>query len=269
MTTIDARLNPAAAQAALDQALSEPEPSAAPASTMPEVEDAPDTSVTLVAGWYDRANELHTDAEVRELTGADEEALAKVKGNAKLLQTILERGTVRVGPEKATTAILDSLLVGDQTALLLAIRSATFGADVELEVICPHCSERQQTTVNLTKDVPVTPLEGYRDFDVTLKVGTARVFLPTGKVQKKVIAAGDKTGAELNTLLLAECVHDIAGVPVTPERIRALSMRDRQALLTELASRLIGPRLEEVSLPCQSCSEDIALPLDMADLFRL
>lgn len=238
----------------------------------PAAPPPPDTDVVLPGGYYDVLTGVTVcEAEVRELTGADEEALAKAKSNAKFYDTVLQRGVVRVGDKKADATLLDGLLSGDRDHLMIAVRVATYGPEVELEgIVCPTCAAKQDVTLDLTQDVPSKPLED-RTFEVALRRGTAVVTLPTGTTQRKLLEAADKTAAELNTILLSQCVQTLNGQPV----LGAASVReglgagDRAKIIDELGKRIPGPRLGEVSKACRQCSEEIELALTQPAIFRL
>jgi hypothetical protein len=86
----------------------------------------PSGEVKLLAGLYNSfTGELTDTAEVRELTGADEEAIAKITDYGRSLLAILERGTVKIGDKPATKEVLDKLLAGDRDYLLMKIRIVT------------------------------------------------------------------------------------------------------------------------------------------------
>jgi hypothetical protein len=243
--------------------------------SVPEVviPSLPDTTVTLAAGLIDPfENTVSTTAEVRELNGADEEAIAKLSDPGKALLAILERATVSIGDQPATKQLLGSLLAGDREALLLAIRKATFGSEVEVSTVCDKCPELQTFKIDLNKDVEVKNLDDPirdRRFTVELKAGLAKVNLPTGDVQTQIINATDKNSAELDTMLLAACVTEIGDQPVlSPNRIRTLGITDRRLLLDEIAQRNPGPQLSEIKKACGTCGQEVYLPLTLAELFR-
>ena len=243
--------------------------------SVPEVviPSLPDTTVTLAAGLIDPfENTVSTTAEVRELNGADEEAIAKLSDPGKALLAILERATVSIGDQPSTKQILGSLLAGDREALLLAIRKATFGSEVEVSTVCDKCPELQTFKIDLDKDVEVKRLEDPirdRRFTVELKAGLAKVNLPTGDVQTQIINATDKNSAELDTMLLVACVTEIGDQPVlSPNRIRTLGITDRRLLLDEIAKRNPGPQLSEIKKACGTCGQEVYLPLTLAELFR-
>ena len=243
--------------------------------SVPEVviPSLPDTTVTLAAGLIDPfENTVSTTAEVRELNGADEEAIAKLSDPGKALLAILERATVSIGDQPSTKQLLGSLLAGDREALLLAIRKATFGSEVEVSTVCDKCPELQTFKIDLNKDVELKKLEDPirdRRFTVELKAGLAKVNLPTGDVQTQIINATDKNSAELDTMLLVACVTEIGDQPVlSPNRIRTLGITDRRLLLDEIAKRNPGPQLSEIKKACGTCGQEVYLPLTLAELFR-
>lgn len=244
----------------------------------PVLEAPSDNIVELPGGLLDLDGSMFeqtflTTAEVRELNGYDEEKLGRIPRTApgRLLSAILEQGTVMIGHRKATSQLMDGLLVGDREALLLAIRIATYGKDLEFTLECPFCAREQDVSLDLKEAVPVVKLENQsdRNFEVELKVGTATCGMPTGKDQKVIANSENKSVAELNTLLLAGCVQSVDGMPVGIEGIRRMGLQDRSKLIAELGKRKVGPQFSDVSLPCQHCEETIALPLTLADLFQL
>jgi hypothetical protein len=230
----------------------------------------PDTDVELLGGLLDPINGLVSTAEIRELTGLDEEIISKITDPGKALLTILERATVKIGDEPANKETLDALYAGDRELLLLAIRKATFGSDVKLGPgACPSCSFEQVFEIDLSKDVPLKKLEGGHTFTVKCKVGEVVVCLPTGSTQKAIVTATNKTSAELDTILLKNCIESINDAPVlNMDDVRKLSLKDRRDILEEITNRNPGPQLSQIKVPCQSCGAEVPLPLTLAELFR-
>ena len=78
----------------------------------------------FLRGYKDNEGIMHTEFEYREMTGLDEEAIAKpkIKNNGALItRTILERCIERIGTikkedvkPKEWTEIIQSLAIGDQ-----------------------------------------------------------------------------------------------------------------------------------------------------------
>lgn len=266
---IDARVDPGAANQAVAEALQRP-------SDDVLIDLPPDGSVELPGGYVDPADgKLHTHAEVRELTGADEEALSKPevgKNLGRFTQLLLQRGVTRLGPfENPTNTIIGSLLVGDRDMLLLAIRRATYGNDLEMTVDCPACSETMEVKYDLAKDIPTkvmdNPLE--RTFLVSLRDGTQlTAVLAIGTDQEVILNAGNKTVPELNTLLLSRCLTDERGMPLGLEKVRALGIQDRRKILADITAKQPGPKYQSLDLECPVCAREFPLSLTLYDLFR-
>lgn len=230
-----------------------------------------DTTVDLPGGYVFNG-ELIKTAEVRELNGADEEAIAKAGGRSRALNILLQRGLVKLGSKEATKEDLDNLLSGDRDAIIVGIRRVTFGDGLDLVMRCYHCSEEQQTAISLTDDIPTRTLESELDRAWTMqtKSGPVDVALPTGVVQKKLMENADKSSAEINTLLLAGCVLSVNGVPsMGAHTALSLGMVDRTKIVDEILDRNPGPRLGEVKKACKACGELVEVPLSLLDLFRL
>jgi len=232
------------------------------------------TDVTLPGGYVTAEGALVKYAEVRELNGSDEEAIARAGSTGKVLAAMLQRGLVSVGGEKIDKDGLDRLLSGDRDAILIGIRRVTFGDTVEYAFACPLCRTDLTVTVDLSTDIPSVelddPIDGRRFTYTSKNSGEIIVSLPTGLTQKKLLENDDKTRAELNTIVLASCVLSINGVPsLGASSVLKLGMLDRENIIDEIIKRNPGPRLGEVKTTCEACGEDIPMPLSLADLFRL
>jgi hypothetical protein len=272
-TTINAASNPALAnkmaQEAFTPSVEITEEAGGPIQvTIPSL---PETTVSLPGGYIDIDGSVITAAEVRELTGADEEVIVKILEPGKALMSILQRATVSIGGKPATKEMLSSLLAGDRELLLVAIRKATFGKEITVISTCPKCTNEQTFEINLD-EVKVKELDDKladRSFSIKIKNGSARVLLPTGEVQEKIINSTNKNTAELDTLLLSSCVIEINDIPVMNQtQIRNLGMQDRRNILLEIANRNPGPLLNEIVKTCPDCGSEVDLPLTLAELFR-
>jgi len=232
----------------------------------------PSSEVYLPGGFIDFNGVLYKYAEVKELTGADEEALSKASSLYGVLQTALSRGLVNIGGEPVTTSDFDSLLAGDRDAILLGIRRVTFGNIIKQPSACQNCGTGDIWEIDIENDIPVSELDNPitdRVFSVKVKAGEVELGLPNGITQKKLLQAENKTPSELITIALAGCINSVDG-SVSMGRTTALELgiSDRETLITELYSRAPGPRLGEVSKACKACGKDTFVPLSLADLFR-
>jgi hypothetical protein len=264
---IDARINPEAANQAVAEAL---RPTDTPIIDLP-----PDGSVELPGGYIAPDGQVFTQAEVRELTGVDEEALARpevTKHLGRFTQLLLQRGVTRLGPfENPNNSLLGSLLVGDRDMLLIAIRRATYGSNLELSVECPACAEKLDLQYDLEKDIPTKKMEDplNRVFPYGLKDGRkVTCKLAVGVDQEAILNAGTKTVPELNTLLLSRCIADEAGVPLGVEGVRALGIHDRREILKAITEAQPGPQYQSLTVVCPVCAKDFPLSLTLFDLFR-
>lgn len=234
---------------------------------------APSNSNVSLPGGFLKNSEVIKTAEVRELNGSDEEAIAKAGSTGKSLNTLLQRGLLKLGAHDVSKEDFDTLLAGDRDAILIGIRCATFGETLDVNVSCPHCSDFHVNQINLIDDVPVKKLNdpvSDRTWIVETKLGPAEVALPNGIVQRKLMENIEKTSAEINTLLLSGCIVSLNGSPsVGAGTALSLGMADRSKILDSILERNPGPRLGEVKKACKACGEDILLPLSLVDLFRI
>jgi hypothetical protein len=231
------------------------------------------TLVELPAGFVNSSGALVKYAEVRELNGADEEELAKAASPGLALNTALIRGVVSLGDEAPTKKDFDTLLAGDRDAILLAIRKLTFGQHLRFKLPCGGCNVETNVVVDLDNDVEIATLDNPitgRSFSMETKKGTVVVNLPNGVTQKKIIESFDKSTPEIVTIILAGCIQSIND-ELSMGRSTALSLgiADREAIISEIATRSPGPRLGEVSKACEACGNELFIPLSLADLFRL
>ena len=248
----------------------------APPPVMP---DTTDVMVDLPAGWMTHEGLLVSSARCRELNGYDEEKLSRVdpsKNVAVYVTELLFLGVDDLGGQKPTKDVLRSLLIGDRDALMLGIRQATYGNEVEFKLTCTVCDNDSLIKVMLDEDVPVTKLEDphVRDFEVPLRNNRhATVRLLTGEAQEAVSEDNSKkTTAEITTVMLAKSVVAINGKPVMgrTEDVLMLSAADRQAITDFVVEHQPGPQLnKEIPVACSVCGEEYPILLGLPNLFRL
>ena len=270
MTTnsINAASNPALANNLISQATAEPEKVTQPAAITPPLE----TLVTLPGGYVSAAGEVVRTAEVRELTGRDEEIITKASSLNKVFPIILNRGVVSVGTEKATEEILDKMLAGDRDALLLGIYKATFGPNANLICWCGGCNESKEVEVSIDSDIKskvlVDPVADRR-FTVFGKDKEFLVQLPTGYTQKEITSNADKSMAELQTILLEQTVLEINGTPVISKgQVQGLGIVDRRKIGEEISKRAPGPQFNDVTIACSDCGGEVVVPITLGALFQ-
>lgn len=120
--------------------------------------------------FYPEDNPLSSgELEMRYMTAKDEDILTS--------QNLIRRGVVI---DKLLSSLvvdksinLDSMLIGDKNALMVAARVLGYGKDYKFEIDCPACGEHNKDSVDLTKlvekEVNFDGLEkGVNEFSWTL-----------------------------------------------------------------------------------------------------
>jgi hypothetical protein len=255
-------------------------------SALPEIPFPPDSHVKLNAG-VKIGETTHTDASVRELTGIHEETMARAIQTDNIfhfVDVLLQCGVEQIGDldPGETKKALKSLLVGDRDELILAIRMATYGNDLEVnEWICPGCGKKVDIIVHLNEDdqVPHVKLERPSDaqFELKLPSGkTAYMRLSTGADQAAMYEDNTLTESEKNSILLNRVVEQISDkdgrahvMAVEPHYIlNTLGLKDRHYMLKQLVERRPGPRYNEIKFKHEECGNEVSLALGVRDLFR-
>ncbi|MEV6309992.1 hypothetical protein AB0M10_15505 [Streptomyces sp. NPDC051840] len=240
----------------------------------PTIDDPGQTHVRLERGIR-RLDTWYRDAEVRELTGADEEAIAAAGSSSfRVFETLLLRGVRSIGGEPMDRKVAAELLIGDRELLVMGIRRATFGPDLEFEALpCSACGGLVDLTVPLT-DIPTVRLEDPErvEFDVPLRRGAvATVRLPTGEDQAAVMAVPGGNAARQDSELLARCVLRVRqddGTVTRRPAPTALPMSARKAIMAFLVATQPGPRYADYTWVHDECGEEVSLPVSLATLFR-
>jgi hypothetical protein len=239
--------------------------------------------VKLPGGLVLGDDEVITHARVRELTGADEEAIARASVSLNpfhFLNVLLECGVARIGdqPKSKTKELLKQMLVGDRDALIIGIRRATYGDTIEQEKwVCPECEGESDLSIPLD-DIPVRKLDSPADaeFDVALRKGrTARVRLATGADQLGVFENLKLNLKERDSLLLARTVLSVTEANGTVNSltglahgtVAAMNMVDRNKILRELADRQPGPRFSEVTFVHDICNKEVTVAVGIGEMF--
>jgi hypothetical protein len=254
----------------------------------PELRNPLDGPVTLPAGYRRiRTTDSGTSVDevrkawVRELNGEDEEKIAKVRtkdefGNL-FISTILECGLQRLGEEAPDKDDINSLVMGDQQFLLTEIARATYGDEIEYEKVrCLNCGEEFDVALSIKDDLPVKRLDSVDDADFEVKLTkdrVAEVTLPT--VEISALTTKAETDAEVNTILIANCVQRIRGpkgdvtVAGDTSAARRLGLVDRRRIVEEMGKRMPGPQFSDVRFKHEpGCGEEIRLGVSLVDLFR-
>lgn len=272
---IDPTIDPERANSAIASLLADDAP------TAPTIAPQPDGFVRLAGGLVRGldASEVSYEAEVRELTGIDEEYIDRVRAGRpdKFIEAIIERGTVSIGDHPSSKQLIGELLLGDAELLYMEIRRATYGDAIEYENIqCPHCGETMDLTIEID-DIPIARLEKSEDrfFDVPLRRGrVAHCRLPRFSDLISELANESLNDAERRTILLSRVVLSVtdasgntAPIAGSVDGARVLPTADRTAIIEALGKRKVGPKYNEVKFTHETCGEEVPFPLAMGDLF--
>lgn len=266
--TLNAASNPGLANKLAQEATADTNTAPEPA----KIKAPLDVVVDLPGGYISPDGEVYRTAEVKELTGRDEEAIVKANSLSKAMLLTLNRGTVSIGDLKATEDVLDKILAADRDAIMLGIYRATFGDTAELGAFCNGCKDVKTVSVDIAEDIPIVklndPLEDRR-FKVQGRKSEYTVILPEGKAQRDLATNTEKTTSELDTLLLEYCVVEIDGKTVMGKaQIQNIGLADRRTLLEEVISRNPGPQFDDLSTTCPDCGGEVVVPINLGTLFR-
>lgn len=231
-----------------------------------------DTVFRFAGGYTQEDGRWAKEFEVRELTGRDEEALARITDIGRSIVVLMERGVVRLGEDEATPQRMDRLIGGDWDTLLLAVRAVTFGPTIEVNPTCRGCRAKYDVTINILTDLAVRTANP-EDLSWTVKGrhDVYEVSLYDGATQRKVfdMMADDETIAVINTEVLFNSIDRINGLPVMgKDDIRDIPMADRRILLDSIQERRVGPDLQGVKIKCPTCGHEQSNSLDAAALFQ-
>jgi hypothetical protein len=193
---------------------------------------------------------------------------------------VIALGTVKVGeldlsplPLGERQGLLRQLLVCERDAVYLNVAKATYGDTRTYPITCNLCKREQDLTVSITDDFKVDEVAkstDVRNFKHTTSKGfEVEVRLATGSDQLEVLKKDGITVAEMNTIMLSNCIVSVNGGMVVdpPAFARELPMRDRQALAAELVKR--QPSIDlDIKYTCIGCQEEQQASFGWLDFFR-
>lgn len=233
----------------------------------------------LPAGLIDKEGIVHRDVIVREMTGHDEELLLSAKGKnfAKVTTKLLAACVTSIGSLKPSAEDIQGLLVGDRNYLLLAVRMASLGEDIEFSVHCPSCKAPNQVTQNLA-ELKVKELGDATETEFTFKLPSAVVFpdgsegqearvrFLTGKDQEELSALGDDSASLINSTLVKSLKSIGAYDKITIEFVKNMTKRNRDAVMTMIQRNAPGVDMN-VEVECGGCGARFAAPVGLEGFF--
>lgn len=236
----------------------------------PQISKQLDNTIELQRGLFNYdTGTWERFAEVRELTGHDEERISALENRNNLtyidyMTEILRMGTVALGNLDFSKR-LDELTIGDRNLLYLAIVRTTYGREKTFDQACTECKKLNKVTIDLYDDFPiqVPSFDPTDTVKVTLKNGTIHELRPPTAADSVYVAKNANTVAAQSTLMISRCSVWTDGEPEDKDAwARDLGMADRQTLINALADINMGPKMEEVNVDCVHCGKKIPVLID-------
>ena len=248
------------------------------AGSVPLIPPAVNDHVELQRGLY-RSGEWLTTVVVRELNGADEEALARVKDSLELIDSVLAHGTVQIGnidmstmPFSERSGIIGELLIGERSQILLAIIINTYGNDKTIKMTCADCQTEQEIDLILSEDFKPKELDNPQQIlhtHTTTRGDVLEFRLAIGSDQLEALKKKGASTPEQNTIVLSRCITSRnGGLVVDPINFaRSLSIKDRAVILDKLIEN--QPNIDlSLKTKCIGCGGDQQFTLGWLDLFQ-
>jgi hypothetical protein len=110
---------------------------------------------TLPKGYVDKEGTLQREVVMREITGADQEAMLspQLRQNpAKMLTALLARVIVRLGTldkSRVDTRVAADLTKRDRDFLIVKLKEIDSGPEMELDVACPDCGRKFKAALDI------------------------------------------------------------------------------------------------------------------------
>ena len=138
------------------------------------------------------------EAEIREMTGAEEEILTNPRliRSGEAINRVLENCVLRLGDnDKPSAGDMLDLLSGDRLFLLVKLRQVSLGDEVKLELVCPNttCREVDVVSINI-EELVVTPYTAEREFSLVLPGSKARVGVCSRSARPVSLPTGRQAG---------------------------------------------------------------------------
>lgn len=213
--------------------------------------------------------------DIRSMTAKEEDILTS--------RALIKKGTVISHLLKSCVVDknidVESMISGDRNALMIALRITGYGAEYNVEVSCPECSERNKQDFSLA-DLPIKRLEvepvvdGANLFEYILPVSKKRVLFRflTGADETEMSQEADrrkkKLGVESDssvTMRLQTAIVEVDGIKdknKIAQFVRSMPAGDSRALRKYMDDAEPGVEMKSF-MTCSSCGEssEVRLPL--------
>lgn len=231
-------------------------------------------SCSLPGGLVDEAGRIHRQVELAPLRGQDELFLADRSGQERnrLASALLSRCVQQIGAIKPVSeATTRNLLVADRQYLLLKLREATFGDQVQATIICPDTDCNHKVDIDFsTEDIPVKESKDkgpLYQMQLPAEADQVIVFrLPNGGDQE-MISPLLQNEVEAAVSLLGRCVQRI-GDKDNPGADGISQLSPEALMAIERQMEWLAPAVElTMTGDCPECGTAFAIPFDLTGFF--
>lgn len=249
----------------------------------------------LPCGYVDAAGTLHTEVQLKEISGRDEDMLnnegmpPSKKMNALLASCVLRIGTIT---DKGTiSSVVADLLVGDRVFLILAIRRVSLGDNYPYKDTCPECERESLMSLNLGElevQKMKDPLKRVFDARMPSRAAikqwastgedipepeksapsgkTIRFKMLTGRDEEKIAKANKSKGEDSVSALLGLRILMLDDKPPTIEELQDLTMAERSYIRDVVFRRDDGGVDTTLEVTCPTCDHDFKRELDIGQM---
>lgn len=244
--------------------------------------EVPVDAVPLPSGGvvYPTDNPLHGQetVDIRAMTAREEDILTS--------RALIKKGTVITELIRSCLVDkrvdVDSMLIGDRNAVMVALRVTGYGAGYTAEVTCPECSESSKQEFSLLdlpikrlEDQPISPGENLFVFDLPITKKKIQFKLMTGRDEQEIATIVErmkKQGQKTDSLVTTRLLHSVVSVDGITDRNKVQAFVRNMPAGDSLALRKHMDRIEpgiemKAWMECQHCSESSEVRLPMGASF--
>lgn len=115
-----------------------------------------DYSFELPKGYVDEKGQVHREVTIREITGADQEAMLnpQLRNNpAKMLTALLARVITKLGTlegRQVDATVTANMFKSDRDFLILKIKEIDSGPEMDIDVECPDCGKKFKAMLDIS-----------------------------------------------------------------------------------------------------------------------
>jgi acetylornithine deacetylase/succinyl-diaminopimelate desuccinylase-like protein len=110
----------------------------------------------LPKGYVDEKGQTHREVTLREITGADQEAMLnpQLRNNpAKMLTALLARVITKLGTlegRQVDAGVTANMFKSDRDFLILKLKEIDSGPEMDIDVECPDCGKKFKAMLDIS-----------------------------------------------------------------------------------------------------------------------